>query len=188
VLDELLEKLQYDLACGVRSLDFDVVCDRELVQIFNGGVRSHALSDCLGDGRMECDRTPLTTKVVFRAVGVTHNGRAEDGAGRGEHQLTSQLGHVVVGGVGLVGLEHRELRRVRGVDALVPEVPIDLEDALDAADHTSLEEQFRSDPQVQIRVEGVGVRDERARRRPAVLQLQHRRLDFHERLLVQHRP
>ena len=71
-------------------------------------------------------------------------------------QCLGQLGHVVIGRVGRVGLHHGELRRVRGADALVPEAPIDVEDALDTADDTSRAEQFRRDPQVQIGVEHVG--------------------------------
>ena len=67
-----------------------------------------------------------------------------------------------------------------GVDALVAEVAVDLEDLLDTADDATLEEQFRRDTQVQVDVEGVGVRDERASCRAAVQRLQHRRLDLEE--------
>ena len=60
-----------------------------------------------------------------------------------------------------------------GVGALVAEVAVDLEDAVDAADHGALEVDLRGDAQVEIHVEGVHVGDERARGRPAVDDLQH---------------
>ena len=78
-----------------------------------------------------------------------------DGDRRLLHQVTGQRGNRVVVAVGLVGLDHRELRRVRGVRALVAEVPVDLEDLLDPADHAPLEEELRCDPQVQLDVVGV---------------------------------
>jgi hypothetical protein len=49
---------------------------------------------------------------------------------------------------------------VRGVGALVAEVAVDLEDAVDAADDGALEEELRRDAQVQLGVERVRVRDE----------------------------
>ena len=76
---------------------------------------------------------------------------------------------------------------MRGVGTLVAEVAVDLEDALDAADHTALEEQLRCDAQEQIDVEGIGVRDERSRGRPTVQGLQHRGLDLEETPTAQRR-
>ncbi len=118
---------------------------------------------------------------------MTNDVGTEHGTYTFDHQIVSQRGDVVIGRVRLICLEHRELRRVRGVDALVAEVAVDLEDALDAADDRALQEQLRRDAQVQIGVECIGVRDERARRRPAVLQLQHRGLDLDEPAVVQRR-
>ena len=95
-------------------------------------------------------------------------------------QLAGERRHHLVVGVGLVGLEHRELRGVRAVGALVAEVPVDLEDPVQAADDAPLEEQLRRDAQVQVEVERVHVRAERPRGRAAVHRLQHRRLDLEE--------
>ena len=67
-----------------------------------------------------------------------------------------------------------------GVGALVAEVAVDLEDALDSADHCPLEEQFWRDTQVEVDVEGVGMGHERTCRRAAVQRLQHRGLDLEE--------
>ena len=46
-------------------------------------------------------------------------------------EVLGQRGHGVVIAVRLVGLEHRELGRVRGVGALVAEIAVDLEHPLD---------------------------------------------------------
>ena len=94
-------------------------------------------------------------------------------------------GDVVVVGVRLVPLEHRELRVVLERDALVAEVLADLVDALEAADDQALEVELGGDPQVQVAVELVVVGDERARRRAAVERLQDRRLDLDEAGVVE---
>ena len=86
--------------------------------------------------------------------------------------------HPGVVGVRLVELEHRELRIVRPVDPLVPEVVPDLVHPLEPADDQPLEVQLVGDAQVERHVERVVVRHERTRRRAAVQRLQHRRLDL----------
>ena len=88
-------------------------------------------------------------------------------------------------GVGLVELEHRELGIVVRGEALVAEVAIDLVDALEAAHHQPLQVQLRRDPQVQVDIQRVVVRDERPRRRAAIERLHHGRLDFDEAALLQ---
>ncbi len=102
------------------------------------------------------------------AVGPGDDVRARDGDRGVLDELLRQVGDRVVVAVGLVGLEHRELGRVRGVRALVAEVAVDLEHPVDAADDGALEEQLGRDAQVQLDVERVGVRDERAGRGAAV--------------------
>jgi len=74
---------------------------------------------------------------------------------------------------------------VRGVDALVAEVAVDLEDAVDAADQAALEEQLRGDAHEQVDVEGVHMRGERTGRGTAVHGLQHRGLDLDEVMAVE---
>ena len=96
------------------------------------------------------------------------------------HELLDERADGVVVAVGLVGLDHGEFRGVGGVDALVAEVAVDFEHAVDAADEATLEEQFRRDAQVEVKVEGVHVRGERTSRGTAVHGLQHRGLDLEE--------
>ena len=69
--------------------------------------------------------------------------------------------------------------------ALVAEVLAELVDALEAADDEPLEVQLGGDPQVEVAVELVVVRDERPRQRAAVERLEHRRLDLDEALAVE---
>ena len=94
-------------------------------------------------------------------------------------------GHRVLVAVGLVDLEHRELRAVRGVHALVAEDPADLEDPVDPADDGLLQVQLQRDAQHHLLVERVDVRAERPRLRAAVDQLQHRRLDLEVALVLE---
>ena len=91
------------------------------------------------------------------------------------------LGHhhqLVVIAVGLVELQHRELGIVLRRDPFVPEVPVDLVNPLEAADDEALQIELRRDPQKQLHVERVVMRDERARQRAAGNRLHHRRLDL----------
>ena len=96
------------------------------------------------------------------------------------HELLDECADGVVVAVGLIGLNHGEFRGVGGVDAFVAEVAVDFEHAVDAADEAALEEQFRRDAQVQVKVEGVHVRGERAGSGTAVHGLQHRGFDLEE--------
>ena len=81
--------------------------------------------------------------------------------GRVDDEALGELHHVVVVGERLVGLEHRELGVVAGVDALVAEDAADLEDPLEPADDQPLEVQLERDAQVEVDVERVVVGDER---------------------------
>ncbi len=104
------------------------------------------------------------------------------------HQRLHQEHHVLVVGVGLVGLQHGELRVVRAVHAFVPEVVPDLVDPLEATDQEALEVELVGDPQVERHVERVVVGHERPRRRTPIQRLQHGRLDLEEAALVQKGP
>jgi hypothetical protein len=95
--------------------------------------------------------------------------------------LEQRLGErhqVFVVGEGLVELEGGELGVVPRRHALVAEILVELEDAVQTADHESLEVQLGRDAQVELHVERVVVRDEGPRGRAAVEGLQHRRLDL----------
>ena len=93
-------------------------------------------------------------------------------------ELLGEHAHRDVVVVGVVDLERGELRVVRGVGALVAELPPELEDLLHAADDEPLEVQLGRDAQRQLEVVGVDVGLERAGVRPAVHQLEDRRLDL----------
>ena len=80
-------------------------------------------------------------------------GRAQHALGDlGDQPLEVVRGLLVVG-VGLVPLEHRELGVVLVRDALVAEVLAELVDAVDAADDEPLEVELGRDPQVEVAVE-----------------------------------
>ena len=95
---------------------------------------------------------------------------------------------VLVVGVGLVPLDHRELGVVLGREALVAEVLAELVDALEAADDRALEVELGRDPQVEVAVERVVVGHERAAPRAAVDRLEDRRLDLDEAVVVERAP
>ena len=101
------------------------------------------------------------------------------------HEALAAVGDVEVVGVGLVPLHHGELGVVGGVDALVAEVLADLVDALEPTHDQPLEVELGGDAQVQIAVQGVVMRRERARHGAAVERLQDGRLDLDEALVVQ---
>src|SRR5215207_4324416 len=78
-------------------------------------------------------------------------------------QLLQFRRYVLVVGVGLVPLEHRELGVVLVGDALVAEVLAELVDLLQAAHDQPLQVELGGDPQVELAVEGVVLGHERAR-------------------------
>ncbi len=74
------------------------------------------------------------------------------------------------------------------IRALVAEVAIQLEDLVETADDAALEEQFRRDTQVEIRVQGIGMGDERPRGGATGQRLQHGGLDLEEPAALEGRP
>ena len=82
-------------------------------------------------------------------------------------ELLGQVHHVVVVGERLVGLEHRELGVVPSAQPLVAEHPPDFEDVLVPADEQTLEGQLERDPEREVEVERVVVREEGLCRRAA---------------------
>ena len=95
------------------------------------------------------------------------------------------LHRVAVVRVRLVPLEHRELVRVLVRDALVTEVLADLVDALEPADDQPLQVELGRDPEIEVLLEVVPVRDERRREGAAVARLQDRCLDLDEAVGVE---
>ncbi len=103
-------------------------------------------------------------------------------------ELLDELRHVEVVGVGLVGLEHRELGVVAGRDPLVAEDPADLKDTLEAPDHEALQIELGRDPQREVGVQRVVVGEEGLGVGPSGERLQHRRLDLDEAERVEDAP
>ena len=74
------------------------------------------------------------------------------------------------------------------VHPLVAEDPADLEHPVEAADDETLEVQLKGDPQVELHVERVVMRPERARRGAARHRLQHGSLDLDKAACLQECP
>ena len=87
--------------------------------------------------------------------------------------------------VGHHALEDREFRAVAVGDALVAKRPAEVVDVLQAPDDAAVQEQLDRDAQVQVDVQRVVMRRERARGGAAGECLQHRRLDLREAFLAQ---
>ena len=120
-------------------------------------------------------------EVVGAAPVLGQHGQGSDHVlGDAAEQLLGEIHQLVVGRVGLVELKHRELGVVARAEPLVPEVPVDLEHPLEAADDEPLEVELGGDAQEEAHVEGVVVGRERLRRGPARDRLHHRRLDLEE--------
>ena len=113
---------------------------------------------------------------------------ADGGLCRLDQHLLGQRHQLLVVGVGLIELEHRELGIVLRRHALVPEVARELVDPLDPADDQPLQVQLGRDAQEEIHVERVVVRDERPRGGAARDRLHHRRFDFEKSARVEEAP
>ena len=127
--------------------------------------------------RRSCPRAPRRSDTRCQGVGRSTScprkvdpGRAQGLRAAAADELLGPGHRVPVVGVRLVPLELRELGRVLVGDALVAEVLGELVDLLEPADDQPLEVELVRDPQVEVGVELVRVRDERlgeARRRSA---------------------
>ena len=136
--------------------------------------------------RVDVDPGPLRDRVAQRDARPRRlEAVLADLRGDEVHELLGVARDVLVVGVGLVPLEHRELGVVLEGQPLVAEVLADLVDALEPADDQPLEVELGGDAQVEVAVERVEVRRERQRRAAAVDRLEHRRLDLDEVALVE---
>ncbi len=138
----------------------------------------------LADRVAQGDPPPGRGEVDLDAVALDL-GRAEHALGDLADQPLEPRGGVLVVGVGLVPLEHRELGVVLERDPLVAEVLAELVDPVDPADDAALQVELGRDPQVEVAVEGVVVGDEGSRQGAAVERLQDRRLDLDEAVDVE---
>ena len=122
---------------------------------------------------------PAAREVDRRSVA-----RGDDGApgslGGGDDQVLHQGRHGVVVAVRLIGLEHRELRRVRRVDAFVAEDPADLVDPFDAAHQAFLRSSSKAIRSSMSWSNALSLVRNGPRRGTAVGQLEDRGLDLDE--------
>ena len=97
---------------------------------------------------------PLPRRLQVDLVAAKRHLRRPDRLERDRlDQILDSVHDVAVVGVGLVPLEHRELRLVLVRDALVAKVLADLVDPLEAPDDQPLQVQLGGDTQVEVGVE-----------------------------------
>ena len=110
--------------------------------------------------------------------------RAHHGPGHIGDQALRQRHHVPQVLAGRVELHHGELGVVTNAESFVAEVPVDLEDLLEAAHDQPLEVELRRDAEVEGHVQGIVVGDEGAGRGAARNGLHHRGLHLEVALLL----
>ena len=188
-LPDLLDELAVAPAAVLRNLQADDL--RERLELLDGGVDGdlRLIRELLGQrliqGRVDLDDRPLAAEVVLGAVVHGQLGGAEDLLGDLLDDLAGHRRSGVVVPVRLVGLQHRKLRAVGAVDALIAEVAVDFEDAVQTTDDGALEVQLRRDAQVEVDIQRIGVGHERASRGTTVQSLQHRGLELIEPAALQ---
>src|SRR5206468_3505331 len=138
------------------------------------------LRDALEEGQ-----APPRRLEVERVLAPHERQGAAQRVGQLDEEGLRQLHQVGVVGVRLIELERRELGVVHRRGSLVPEVPVDLVDALEAAHEQALEVELGGDAQVEVEVEGVVMCLERPGDRAAGDRLHHRRLDLEEAARVE---
>jgi hypothetical protein len=119
-----------------------------------------------GGGEINLPIAPGQDEVAIHG----HGGVRDDRLGEVHHRL--------VIAIRLVEFDHREFGVMRAVDPLIPKDAADFIDLFHAAHHQPLQMQLERDPQEQIHVERVVMRDERPRRCAAGDGVQHGRFDL----------
>ena len=178
VLDELLD------SSSTTSPGPQPGCERDVVR--RGVARAASSTRCRGRPARRRPRdtaswtgsraTAAEVDLAALAVGDRGARRSPRAASSTSSRASSADGVVVA--VGLVGLEHRELGAVGGVDALVAEGPADLVDLVHAADDGRLRYSSVAMRRLISHVERVEVGAEGPGRGAAVDELQDRRLDL----------
>ncbi len=100
-------------------------------------------------------------------------------------EFFGEIHQLPIGGIGLIELDHGEFGIVLDRNPLITEIAVDLENAIETADHQPLQIKFRRDAQEQIHLQRIVVGDERAGRGAAGDRLHHRRFDF-EKVVFDH--
>ena len=91
----------------------------------------------------------------------------------------AEVHQVTIIAIRLVEFQHREFWIVARGQTLVAEIPVDLEDLLEAAHHQTFQIQLRRDAQIHFHVQRVVMGLERLGRRASGDGVHHRCLDFH---------
>ena len=185
-LDQLAEQLEEDLVLLQRRVDLDAVRRGVPEQGLLRRLEGDRLADGLAHRVVHRQPAPLAAEVDGAGRGLD-DPRAE-GVGHTEVEVADQRPDRGLVAPRLVGLEHRELGGVGGVDALVAEDPAHLVDPVDPADDGLLQVQLEGDAQHHLVVEGVHVGAERAGRGAAVHQLDDGRLDLDVALVLEGLP
>ena len=180
-LDELGEDKIEIIPPALRVARIEAPRERHAGELLRAGaphVRSHGLMQ-----RVEVFQPAPRRREIDLVLSVPHGRSAEYLAGERGEELLDERHHVGVIPVRRVAFEHREFGIVRPVHPLVAEILRELEHALHPADDEALEIELVRDAEIEIDVERVVMRDERARERPAVERLQDRGLDLDEAAL-----
>src|SRR5437773_1328670 len=150
------------------------------------GLDGHHGPERRRDAREERQALPRP-REVDRVLAPPQREPAEQRLRQIGEELFGELHEILIVRIGLIELEHGEFWVVLRGHAFIPEVAVDLVHALEAADDQPLEVELRRDPQIEVHVEGVVVRLERARDGAARDGLHHRRLDLEEAARVEER-
>ncbi len=117
---------------------------------------------------------------VKHFITVRNLGGAQNILRQRTEQRLRQFDQVFVVRIRHIEFHHGELRIMAHGDAFVTEVTVNFEYAFEAANHQTLEVQFRRDTQVHVQIQRVVMGDKRTGRRAAWDHLHHRRFDFHK--------
>ncbi len=109
---------------------------------------------------------------------------AENRGGKVPEHVLGEVDEIMIVRIGHVKFHHGELRIVADINALIPEVAVELEHPLEAADDEALQIELRSDSHVHVDVERVVMGDERPGVSAARDGVHHGGLDLHEALAL----
>ena len=156
----------------------------DLAQRLSGGIRGYFNAHGLRQSGVDAQPRPLTAQVDRAVLGLNRGNPKLTGT-RNDNLLHT-FGHHVLIGVGFVAFQGCKFGAVRRIYALVAEYATNFVDALNAAHHGTLERQLGGDAHRHRLVEGIQVSAERASRRAAVHQLQHRGFQLNIAVIFQH--
>ena len=127
---------------------------------------------------------PGCREINVRIADLANEG-AVDRSDAGQDDSFRDIHHAPVIAVGLVQFEHREFGIVPGADALIPEHPAKLVNALQTPDEHRLRGSSSAMRRIQVDIQRVVMRDKRPGGGPAGDGLQRRSIDFKKPLPVE---